>query len=85
MTPFRRPKTWREWVRWRIRRDLKAIVLAVGIGAVLAATFHFGAVIMRVFGGLLIMQGRYYQPKEEDRMRLLREKKIAEENAKRGQ
>jgi len=68
-----------------VRRDFKAVVLAIVLAAVVALTFQFGSVIMRVFGGLLIMQGRYYQPKEEDRMRQLREKKILEENAKRGQ
>jgi hypothetical protein len=85
MTPIQRPRTWRDRLRWRIRRDFKAIVLALVLAAVVALTLQFGATILRVFGGLLIMQGRYYQPKEEDRMRQLREKKILEENAKRGQ
>jgi hypothetical protein len=85
MSPIQRPSTWHERLRWRIRRDFKAIVLALVLAAVVAGAFQFGSVILRVFGGLLIMQGRYYQPKEEDRMRQLREKKIMEENAKKGQ
>jgi len=85
MLHTRRPETWLERLRWRVRRDFKAVVLAIVLAAVVAFTFQFGSVILRVFGGLLIMQGRYYQPKEEDRMRQLREKKIMEENAKKGQ
>lgn len=85
MLHTRRPETWLGRLRWRIRRDFKAVVLAIVLAAVVAFTFQFGSVILRVFGGLLIMQGRYYQPKEADRMRQLREKKAMEENAKKGQ
>jgi len=78
MLHTREPQTWLERLRWRVRRDFKAVVLAIVLAAVVAFTFQFGAVIMRVFGGLLIMQGRYYQPKEADRQRQIMERKAME-------
>lgn len=80
MIQNRQQRPWHERIRRRFRRNFKVILLAILLSALAVSAFEFSAVLMRIYGGLLIMQGRYYTPKDTERMRQMQEEKAGQGN-----